>query len=145
MKNRTASSAVPNKSLYGKYLTVTDVENVTGLRGVIRKEIALTLEFYNGANEKILEAGFNSPNFYKNEVEKNHAYYVEIPEIGERAALAIPGTPYRITFLQGKFCVMVQTPLEGGKTVLNIDQMMDICRIIVGKLSKTGSEHDCRE
>lgn len=135
----------PNESRYGQYLTVADVEKVTGLKGIARNEIALTLEFYNGANEKILEVSFNSRNFYKNEVEKNQAYYVEIPGIGQRAAMAIPGTPYRITFLQGEFCMMIQTPLEGGKTVLNIYQMMDICRIVVEKLPKTGSEHDCRE
>ncbi len=134
MKSRTVLPAVYNESSYGKYLTVSDVENVTGLQGVTRKEIALTMEFYNEADEKILEACFNSPNFYKNEVEKNQAYYVEISGIGQRAALAIPGTPYRITFLQGKFCVMVQTPLEGGKTILKITQMIEICKIIAGRL-----------
>ena len=107
----------PNESRYGQYLTVADVEKVTGLKGIARNEIVLTLEFYNGANEKILEASFNNRNFYKNEVEKNQAYYVEISGIGQRAALAIPGTPYRITFLQGDFCVMIQTPLERGRTI----------------------------
>lgn len=135
MKNRTAVSTVPNNSLYGQYLTVADLKKVTGLQGITRKDVTLTLEFYNGANEKILEAGFNSPNFYKNEVEKNQAYYVTIPEIGERAAFATCDIPYRITFLQGKYCIMIQTPLEGGKTIINIDQMMDICKIIVGRLS----------
>ncbi len=134
MKTRTVLSAVFNESPYGKYLTVSDVENVTGLQGVTRKEIALTLEFYNEAGEKILDACFNSPNFYKNEVEKNQAYYGEIPGIGQRAALAIPGTPYRITFLQGEFCIMIQTPLEGGKTILKIAQMIEICSIIAGRL-----------
>jgi hypothetical protein len=134
MKNKTVVSAVSMNSFYGQYLTVADLEKVTDFQGITRKEVGLTLEFYNGANEKILEVNFYSHNFYKHEVEKNQVYYVEIPGIGRRAAQAIPGTPYRITFLQGKFCVMVQTPLEGGKTVLNIDQMVDICKIISGRL-----------
>ncbi len=133
MKSKTALSAVPNESLFGKYLTVDDVEKVTGLKGISRKEVALTLEFYNG-NEKILEARFDSPNFFKYEVEKNQTYYVEVPGIGERAGLAIPGTPYRLTFLQGKFCVMLQTPLEGGKTLLSIDQLIAIGKILVERL-----------
>lgn len=131
----TAVSVGPNESHYEKYLTAVDVEKVTGLNGITRKEVALTLEFYNGENEKILEAGFNSPNFYQNEVEKNQAYYTAVPGIGERAGLAIPGTPYRITFLQGRFCVMVQTPLEGGETPVNEDQLIAIGKIIAGRLS----------
>ncbi len=123
-----------NESPYGKCLTTADVEKITGLQDVTRKEIAFTLEFYNDKHEKILEAGFNSPGFYKAEVEKNRDYYVEIPGIGERAGLAIPGMPYRITFLQGKFCVMVQTPLEGGKTLLNMEQLLAVGKMIAGRL-----------
>ena len=130
----TALPVAPNESPYGKYLTTADVEKITGLEGITRKEIALALEFYRGEHEKILEAVFNSPSFYKTEVEKNWDYYTAVPEIGERAGLAISSMPYRITFLQGKFCVMVQTPLEGGKTLLNIDQLLAVSKMIAGRL-----------
>lgn len=131
----TALSVSPNERLYGKYLTVADVETATGLKGITRKEVAISLEFYNADNGKILEAVFNSPNFFKYEVEKNQDYYAVITGIGERAGLAIPGMPYRLTFLQGKLCIMVQTPLEGGKTLINKEQLIAVGMIIAGRLS----------
>ncbi len=123
-----------SQSLYGKYLTVADVEKVSGLKGIIRKEVALTLEFYNAKNEKIVEARFDGPNFYKEEVDKNQKYYTPITGIGEKAAYTLGDTPYRLTFLKGKYCVMVQTPFASAKDPKNKDFLIAIGKIIVGRL-----------
>lgn len=128
------SLAAGSDSLYGKYLTVADIEKVTGLKGVIRKEVALTLEFYNAKNEKIVEARFDGPDFYKKEVDGNQKYYTPVPGIGEKAAYTLGDTPYRLTFLKGKYCVMVQTPFQSSKTPGNKDFLIAICKIIAERL-----------
>ncbi len=129
-----ASLAAGSSSLYGKYLTVADVEKVTGLKGVTRKEVALTLEFYNAKNEKIIEARFYGPDFYKEEVDENKKYYTPISGIGEKAAYTLGDTPYRLTFAKGKFSVMVQTPFQSAKDPKNKDFLITICKIIAGRL-----------
>jgi hypothetical protein len=128
------SLAASGGSLYDKYLTVADVEKASGLKGVIRKEVAVTLEFYNAKNEKIIEARFYGPEFYQDEVGKNQKYYTPITGIGEKAAYTLGDTPYRLTFAKGKFSVMVQTPFQNAKDPKNKDFLIDICKIIAGRL-----------
>ena len=123
-----------SQSLYGKYLTVADIEKVSGLKGITRKEVALTLEFYNAKNEKIVEARFDGPDFYKEEVDKNQKYYTPTTGIGEKAAYTLGDTPYRLTFLKGKFAVMVQTPFQSAKDPKNKDFLIAIGKIIAGRL-----------
>lgn len=122
------------QSLYGKYLTVADVEKATGLKGVTRKEVALTLEFYDAKNEKIVEARFDLPDFYKKEVDGNQKYYTPVPGIGQKAAYILGDTPYRLTFVKGKYCVMVQTPYQSAKIPGNKDFLINICKTIAGRL-----------
>jgi endonuclease III len=121
-------------SLYGKYLTVADVEKAAGIKGVIRKEVALTLEFYNAKNEKIVEARFYGPEFYQEEVGKNQKYYTTVAGIGEKAAYTLGDTPYRLTFAKGKFGVMVQTPFASAKDPKNKEFLMALGKVIVGRL-----------
>lgn len=56
----------------------------SGLKGVIRKKLPFTIEFYDSANKKFLEVGFNNPNFNTSEVEKNTDYYTTISEIAKK-------------------------------------------------------------
>lgn len=129
-----AASLATTESLYGKYLTVADVQKVFGLKGITRKEVAITLEFYNAKNEKIIEARFDAPDFYQNEVEKNQKYYVAIPGIGEKAAYTLSSMPYRLTFVKGKYAVMTQTPIQNAKDPKNKDYLIAICKMIAGRL-----------
>jgi hypothetical protein len=123
-----------SQSLYEKYLTVADVEKVSGLKGVTRKEVALTLEFYNAKNEKIVEARFDGSNFYKQEVDGNQKYYTLITGIGDKAAYTLGDTPYRLTFAKGKYSVMVQTPFSSAKDPKNKEFLITIGKIIAGRL-----------
>ncbi len=129
-----ASLAAGSGSLYGKYLTVVDVEKAAGIKGVIRKEVALTLEFYNAKNEKIVEARFYGPEFYQDEVVKNQKYYTSVAGIGEKAAYTPGDAPYRLTFVKGKFGVMVQTPFASSKEPKNKDFLIAISKTIAGRL-----------
>lgn len=128
------SLAAGNPSLYDKYLTAADVEKASGLKGVTRKEVALTLEFYNAKNEKIIEARFYSPEFYQDEVGKNQKYYTSLSGIGDKAAYTLGDTPYRLTFLKGKFVVMVQTPFTSAKDPKNMEFLIAISKIIASRL-----------
>jgi hypothetical protein len=126
--------AAGSPGLYGKYLTVSDVEKAAGIKGVTRKEVALTLEFYNAQNQKIVEARFYGPEFYQEEVIKNQKYYTPIAGIGDKAAYTLGDMPYRLTFMKGKFGVMVQTPFGSAKNPKNKDFLITICKIIAGRL-----------
>lgn len=128
------SSAAGSSSLYGKYLTKADVEKASGLKGITRKEVALTLEFYNAKNEKIIEARFYGPEFYQDEVGKNQKYYTSVSGIGAKAAYTLGDTPYRLTFLKGKYAVMVQTPFASAKDPKNKEFLIAICKIIASRL-----------
>ncbi len=130
----SASLAAGSNSLYGKYLTVADVEKAAGIKGVIRKEVALTLEFYNAKNEKIVEARFYGPEFYQEEVGKNQKYYTTVAGIGERAAYTLSDMPYRLTFVKGKFGIMLQTPITSAKDPKNKEFLIAIGKVIAGRL-----------
>ncbi len=129
-----ASLAAGSGSLYGKYLTVADVEKAAGIKGVIRKEVALTLEFYNAKNEKIVEARFYGPEFYQEEVVKNQKYYTAVAGVGEKAAYTLSDMPYRLTFVKGKFGVMVQTPFASAKEPKNKEFLIAIGKVIAGRM-----------
>ena len=129
-----ASLAAGNTSLYGKYLTVADVEKAAGIKGVIRKEVALTLEFYNAKNEKIVEARFYGPDFYQEEVVKNQKYYTAVAGVGEKAAYTLGDTPYRLTFVKGKFGVMIQTPFTSAKDPKNKEFLIALGKVIAGRM-----------
>lgn len=119
---------------YGEYLTVADVEEITGLTGVTTQEEDFRLQFYNDAGANILDVRFKTSDFYEDEVTENLEYYTEIPDIGEKAAIAIPDAPYRITFVKGEHAVMVQTvPGEGG-TPLTEEQLIAAARILAERM-----------
>jgi hypothetical protein len=120
---------------YAQYLSVADVEKATGLKGLSMKESPITLEFYAAGGAKILEARFDRPSFYDSEVGPNTQYYESVAGVGEKAALGIPQMPYRLVFIKGKYCVMVQTlPGGDGKLPVAKDQLIAIGKIIASRL-----------
>lgn len=136
-KNETQTPAEPaatEDGLYGKYLTVEDIESITGLQGVTRREVNLTLEFYNAGSEKIVEARFGGRDFYEAEVGGNQQYYKPVENIGEKAAYILDDTPYRIAFLKGNYAVMVQTPFQSAKDPGNMDFLISVCQKVVERL-----------
>jgi hypothetical protein len=119
---------------YAGFVTVVDVETATGMRGLTAKETGTTVAFFDNKEKRILEAHFDKPGLYASEVEKNPRYYEKVPGIGEKAAIASPGRPYRLTFVKGKYCVIVQSIPQFGKDPLTRDQLIAIGRIIAGRL-----------
>ncbi len=121
-------------SLYAEYLTVADVEKITGMNGLTMKEEAITLKFYNKEGIDILEARFDGSDFYADEVEANEEYYTPVSDLGEKAAICIPDMPYRVTFLQGDRAVMVQTIPQDGNLLVSEDQLIAVAKIISSRL-----------
>lgn len=119
---------------YSNYLTVMDVQGATAIRGLTVKDTATGLEFDDDKGKGVLEVRFDKPSLYQAEVLKNPAYYKAVAGVGEKAAIAGPGRPYRVTFVKGKFCVIVQSIPQLGKDLLNRDQLIAVAKIVAGRL-----------
>ncbi len=130
----SAEQSGAEASLYAEYLTVADVEEVTGISGLTMKEEAITLKFYNGEGIDILEARFDGSDFYEAEVGANEEYYTPVSDLGEKAAICIPDMPYRVTFLQEEHAVMIQTIPQGGNLPVTEDQLIAIAKIVSSRL-----------
>lgn len=132
--SNSSSPASNNTGMYGKYLAASDVEEVTGMKELKVKEENITLKFDNSEGTTILEVRFDNASFYEQEVTKNQEYYTPIPEIGDKAAICIPAMPYRITFLKGDHCIMVQTIPKDGILPVDEEQLIAISKIVASRL-----------
>ena len=121
-------------SLYAEYLTVEDVEKVTGISGLTMMEESITLKFYNGDGTNILEARFDGSTFYESEVGANEEYYTPVSDLGDKAAICIPDMPYRVTFLQGDHAVMIQTIPQDGNLPVSEEQLIALAEIVSSRL-----------
>jgi len=118
------------------YLTVADVEKVTGINGLRVTETATGgLIFETGfLGTRIIEVLFGSPGLWKNEVIKNWSLYEPIPGIGDKAAVREPHTAFRLIFAKGSHVVMVEAVPKDGKVPLSRDQLIKISKIIDSRL-----------
>lgn len=128
------SEAGSDEGLYGKYLTVEDVEEVTGMSGLTSEKEAITLKFFADDGTAILEARFDGSFFYKDEVAANEEYYTPVPDLGEQAAICIPDMPYRVTFQQGDHGIMVQTIPQGTELPVTEEQLIELAKIVASRL-----------
>lgn len=121
---------------YGKYLTAADVEEVTGLTGLKTTEENVTLRFTDSAGNIVYEARFYGSSFYDKEVEGNREYYTDVPGVGDKAAICIPNSPYRLTFAKGETGVMTQVLADDaeGNLLLNEEQLISLAKIIASKM-----------
>ncbi len=120
---------------YAKYLTVTDVEKVTGLSGVTVTETPTSLRFSNRDGKTILEARFSQDrSVFTKEVEKNAAVYQAVADVGEKAAITSPARPYRLTFVKGKQCVIVEAVPQFGRMPLTRDQLIAVAKLVAARL-----------
>lgn len=123
-------------SVYGEYLTVAEVEDITGLTGLTVSEEGVTLRFTGSDGGVVYEARFYSADFYETEVGGNREYYEDVPGVGEKAAICIPDSPYRLTFVKGDRCVMTQTLSNNadGELILSEEKLISIAKSIASKL-----------
>jgi len=139
---KTAAGSAPSSrtpetagSVYGKYLTAADVEEATGLAGLKATEEGLSLKFTDSNDVVVYEARFYGTDFYEDEVGANRKLYTDVPGVGEKAAICIPDSPYRLVFVKGNRCVMTQTLSKNadGEYLLSEEQLISIAKIIASK------------
>jgi|LSQX01.2.fsa_nt_gb hypothetical protein len=123
-------------SPYGEYLTLDEVEDITGITGLTATEEGAILRFTDSDGGVAYEARFYSADFYEAEVEGNRKYYEDVPGVGDKAAICIPDSPYRLTFVKGDRCVMTQTLSNNadGELMVSEEQLISIAKSIASKL-----------
>lgn len=144
------SSGMPVSSdteQYDAYLTVADVEQVTGLTGVKRirfnplRFLGSDLNFVTSDGNKILSVEFSNVchyNTYKVFVPKNIKTLLQ--DIGEEA-FAGPDienqTPYLLVFRQGEYAISLTaaTTCDAQKNMLSLDQLVGIGKIIAKRVA----------
>lgn len=129
-----STAAESNK--YGKYLTVAEVEQATGLTGLKAAEKDLTLSFVDGSNQVVYEVRFYGSDFYEQEVGGNLTYYTDVPGVGDKAAICIPDSPYRLTFAKGDKVLMTQTLTKNkdGQWLVTEEQLVALAKILASRL-----------
>ena len=144
---RSVGMLVPSEvSLYDTYLTVVDVEQVTGLKGVKQipfhpdRFLGSDLNFVAGDECKILSVEFSTASHYKTYkdfVPKN--FKAALDGIGEEAFVG-PNIenqmPYLLVFRQGSYAVSLTaaTTCDTQRNRLTIDQLVRIGKIIAKRL-----------
>lgn len=121
---------------YSEYLSVADVEEITGVTGLKAEEKDLTLRFSGSDATTVYEVKFYGSDYYEEEVGGNRDYYTDVPGIGEKAAICIPDSPYRLVFVKGDRCIMTQTIAKNadGNWLFSEEQLIDIAKKIASKL-----------
>lgn len=132
--NGQAPAAESNK--YGKYLSVDEVEKATGLTGLKAAEKDTTLSFVDSSNQIVYEVRFYGGDFYEQEVGGNRKYYTDVTGVGDKAAICIPDSPYRLTFAKGQQVLMTQTLTKNkeGKWLVSQEQLIDLAKILASRL-----------
>lgn len=118
---------------YAEYLTVEEVEEITGISGLTLNEEPLMLQFLYG-EEIAYEVRFYSMGFYDEEVGGNQEYYTDVPEVGDRAAIAIPDAPYRLTFAKGDYSIMTQTLSQDPGAIVTEAHLIELAKLLASRL-----------
>ncbi len=121
---------------YSKYLSTSDLEKATGISGLKAEEKDLTLRFSGSDGGVVYEVKFYGKDFYESEVERNRKYYTDVQGVGDKAAICLPDSPYRLVFAKGEHCIMTQTLARNdeGKYVMSEEQLISIAKTIASRL-----------
>lgn len=145
-KNDTGSAGVDSSAgvsnqdtvnaAYENLLSIADVESASGLSGLTAKSELNALKFLDGEGTIVYEARFYDASFYEKEVGGNRKYYSDVENVGDRAAICIPDSPYRLTFVKGGRSVMTQVLArsEQGKYVMGEEQLISLAKIIASRI-----------
>jgi hypothetical protein len=122
-----------------QYLTVQDVEKITGLQGVklvppdASKGAGGDLNFANKDGKLILMSNrsLSSDMLYSQTKKMNGAFKEDIQGVGDAAFIGPPGNyPYFVAFKKGKGSGSVATFLSFTGTLLTIDQVKKVAQQI---------------
>ncbi len=126
---------------YGKYLTVSDVERVTGLQGVSlqpkRPGDDEDLTFTDRNGNVIVAATFLPANAYAGARSSTDGVKSALKDVGEAGFVGPASGPplYILVFRKADFTVILNTELEGTtKARIPIEQLTAIAKIIASRM-----------
>jgi len=132
-KKTTPTETSVYTSPYAKYLTVADVERITGISGIQQNLEPFILHFLRSDGKEILQVKFSAKEYFNNF--KNDNKYSPISGIGEAALFGTPQLPIVLIFTKGIHCVEISTfPEEGLKLFLSLDQLKTVANYILSRL-----------
>jgi len=119
---------------FAQYLTIADVEKVTGFSGIEQKLEPSVLHFFRNDGREVLQVRFWNKEYFSTFANDNK--YSPLSGIGEKALLGTPQLPIVLIFAKGRHCVEISTfPEEGLKLFLSLDQLKTIANYIASRLT----------
>ena len=126
---------------YAKFITVQDIERVTGLKGVtpIQKSADADgdLNFARQDGKLILSASFLPATAYVGAKSSPEGFKSLYPGIGEEAFIGPSGNSpsFILVFRKAAYTVMLNTDLESEtKTRIPIEQLVALAKIIASRM-----------
>jgi hypothetical protein len=126
---------------YAKFLTVQDIEKVTGLKGVnpVQKnaDVDGDLNFAGPDGKVIVSATFLPASAYVGAKSSKDGFKSVVPGIGDEAFQGPAGTtpPFILVFRKAAYTVIVNTELEDQKRPrLTIEQLIAISKLIAARM-----------
>jgi len=122
---------------YDHYLTVADVEQVSGLTGLVEKVDGRELRFSAGTKH-VLNVRFQGAKTYRLERETPDYVKRDVAGVGEAAFCGPAANPqYVLIFRNKDACVRLYTYIDRSdptKPVLTVDQLIALGKIIVSRM-----------
>ena len=132
-KKTTPATTSAYANPYAQYLTVADVETITGLSGVQQNLEPSALHFLRSDSKEILQVKFWTKEDFSNF--KNDNKFSPISGIGGAALVGTLQLPIELIFIKGKHCVEISTfPEEGLRLFLSLDQLKTVANYISSRL-----------
>jgi len=132
-KKTTPATTSVYTNPYAKYLTVADVERITGFSGIQQNLEPSALHFLRSDGKEILQVKFWVKEYFSNF--KNDNKYSPISGIGDAALIGTLQLPIQLVFMRGQYCVEITTfPEEGLKLFLSLDQLKTVANYISSRL-----------
>jgi hypothetical protein len=126
---------------YAKFLTVADIEKVTGLQGVNSmpksQDADGDLNFSRQDGKLLLSATFLPANAYVGYKSSKEGFKSTVPGVGEEAFIGPAGNSpsYILVFRKGEYAVLLNTELEKGTTTrLPIEHLIALGKIIASRM-----------
>jgi hypothetical protein len=132
-KKTTPTTTSVSTNPYVQYLTVAEVEMISGLKGIQQTLEPTILHFLQDDGKEILRVKFSGKDQFNNF--KSDAKYSPISGIGEVALVGTLQLPIQLLFVKGNNCVEIMTfPKEGLNLYLTLDQMKVAANYISSRL-----------
>jgi hypothetical protein len=125
---------------YGRFLTLADVEKVTGLKGVTpvpqNPDADGDLNFASHDGKLILSVTFLPASAYVGYKASKEGFKSAISGVGEEGFIGPAGSSpsFILVFKKGAYSVMLNTEPEGNTTRLPIEKLMELAKIIASRM-----------